>query len=106
MIRSNLRRGLLLATAGLVMSAGLTVGGQAFAAHADLKAPVAKPTTTEIDGRVWKCEGDACEGSGDGASQSLKRECKHVAAELGALKAYKSENGSLDGAAVEVCNTK
>ena len=93
---------LLAATLSLGLASGFAT--QVFAAEALLKAPVAKPLSTEIDGRVWKCEADKCEGNGDGASQSLKRECGHVAAELGALKTYSSENGKLADASV--CSTK
>ena len=102
---SSLRRGLLLATAGFVVA--FAASGQAIAgANAELKTAVAKPTSVEIDGRVWKCEAAKCEAIGDGAPQSLKRECKRVASELGALKMYSSENGKLDEAGVAACNVK
>lgn len=92
---------------GLLVAAALFgFAGTAAAAEAVLKAPVAKPITTAIDGRVWSCEGDKCTASGAGDSQPLKRECRRVAAELGALKTYKSETGSLDEAGTAVCNTK
>jgi hypothetical protein len=103
-IHTTLRRGLLLAATGFAFAAS----GQAFAAtaSAQLAAAVKAPTTTEIDGRVWTCTADKCEGAGDGSAQSLKRECKRVAAELGALKAYSSENGKVDDAGLVVCNAK
>jgi len=102
-IHSTIRRGLLLAVTGLALSAA-----QAFAAPAlaELKTPLAKPLTAEVDGRVWKCEADKCEGNGDAQPQSLKRECKRVAAELGAMKTYSSDTGKLDEAGVAVCNAK
>lgn len=104
MIHSNARGGLLLAAAGFVAA----LSGQAFAgtATAQLQAARTTPVAVEIDARLWKCEAGTCTGVGDGRAQSLKRECMHVAAELGALKAYSSENGKVEDAGLAACNAK
>ena len=57
-----------------------------------------------LDGRVWRCEGSACQASGHGRSQALGRECARVARKLGPLSAFSRDGVSLIGADLDRCN--
>lgn len=77
---------------------------QAKTAEARLVAPLAAPVRVIVDGRLWTCEADVCKGSGQGASQPLRRECARVAKAVGPIAAYRNGERSLDAAGVAACN--
>jgi hypothetical protein len=76
-------------------------------AEAVLVSAPAQAVQTVIDGRLWRCFGTGCRAqpSGAAASQSVARECRRVAAELGALSHYRTGKRVLTPAELAGCNT-
>ena len=80
------------------------VGGASAASKAILITPPAKPSARVFDGRVWHCDGSACQARGRGRSQGVVRECARVARKLGPLLAYARDGVALDEASLQHCN--
>ena len=59
-----------------------------------------------ISGVEWRCVGVDCVGKGVRRSsvESIMRECRKVAAELGPLAAYQSRGRAMTRGNLEVCN--
>ncbi len=76
--------------------------------EATLAAPLPAPVATIIDGRVWRCEGEACRGMDTAAmdSQPEARACARAAAELGAFTAYAADGASLPADKLAACNKR
>ena len=87
------------------LALSLTVAHGAFAASsATLAAPSHKPRLIVLDGRVWRCDGAACQAGGRGRSQALIRECARVARKFGPLAAYSRDGVAASGADLARCN--
>lgn len=93
------------ATAALAATAAAAAPG-AFRAEAKLATAVSAPKDVTINGVAWHCEGDACVGAAErfATLDSPVRECKKVAAELGAFTAYSTRGRELSGGTLKVCN--
>ncbi len=105
-------------------SARLGAGAAAFlllagAAHAEatlakgvtrvqLAAPLVKAIDPVIDGRIWHCEGDACQANPMPGSraQSLQRECEAAARTIGAFQTYQTGPEELAADKLARCNTQ
>jgi hypothetical protein len=76
-------------------------------AEAVLVSAPAQAVQTVIDGRLWRCLGTGCRAqpTGTAASQSVARECRRVAAELGALSHYRTGRRVFTPAELANCNT-
>lgn len=87
-----------------LMGGSAALAADSKGAEAKLAAPLAAPVRVIVDGRLWSCEGDVCKGSGQGASQPLRRECARVAKVVGPVAAYRNGERSLDAAGLAACN--
>jgi hypothetical protein len=94
------------ATAALAAGSAAAATG-AFHGEAKLANAVSAPKDVTINGVSWHCEGDTCVGEADRyLSLDLPvRECKRVAAELGAVTAYSSRGREITGGTLKVCNS-
>lgn len=74
--------------------------------EATLASPAATPATVVVDDVTWRCEGAACVGVAERRSglDSLMKECRKVAAEIGPITAYSSRGRTLSERNVAVCN--
>lgn len=85
---------------------GLPAQAAPFKGHAKLVRPLAEAKVVAVVGADWRCEGDVCIGEGkrNGGLDSLMKECRKVAMELGPLTEYRSRGRSLSQANLAVCN--
>lgn len=92
--------------ATLVCGLALAAGPQSFRGEAKLAAAVAAAKDVTIDGVAWHCEGDTCVGEAKNRAtlDSQMKECRKVAAELGALSGYRSRGRDMSSSSVEQCN--
>ena len=104
----NLR---ILGAAGalaLLASGGAFAQQSAFHGQAKLATPVSAPSKTTVNGVTWACEGDTCTGEAAHYStlDNPVRECKRVAASLGALTAYAARGREVTGGGLKACNSE
>jgi hypothetical protein len=93
-----------LLSAGLASTSAFAAPG-GFQAQAKLAAPAAAPLTATVGSAEWRCEGDACTGvSANRTLDNPVRECRKVAAQLGALAAYETHGLKLDTGDLKACN--
>lgn len=95
-------RSALAAIAALGLAAP-ALAGTTFTAN--LEEPVAERTEIIANKAIWVCEGDTCTAELNRRTPSV-RSCKQVAEEIGRLVAFISENGELDTADIDECNTR
>ena len=100
----------ILAAAGalaLLASSG-AFAQDAFRGQAKLATPVSAPIRTTVNGVTWACEGDTCVGEAAHYStlDNPVRECKRVAASLGALTAYAARGREVTGGGLKACNSE
>lgn len=98
-------RTLALSAAALAF-AGVATATSANATAFTLKldTPKAEAQQFVVDGYLWSCEGDTC-------SATIKRKkvtvrtCQKVAREIGSFVSFENENGALDAAQLDKCNS-
>jgi hypothetical protein len=101
---------LLVIAATAALAAGMAsaswAAGTAFSGDAVLAKAVDAPTDTVVDGVSWHCDGSKCAGKAERRStiDSQMKECRRVAATLGALAEYSSRGRPMSKSAVETCN--
>lgn len=85
---------------------GLPAQAAPFKGEAKLAKPVADGRVVTVVGANWRCDGDTCIGEGkrNGGLDSLMKECRKVAVELGPLTEYRSRGRALSPANIAVCN--
>lgn len=84
---------------------GLPAQAAPFKGEAKLVNPGSEKVVTVV-GADWRCDGDTCIGEGkrNGGLDSLMKECRKVAVELGPLTEYRSRGRALSAANIAVCN--
>lgn len=86
----------------------LTAQGAAAAVYrseAKLAAAPTQPVSATISGASWRCEGDACVGERTLPTlDSPMRECRKVAAALGAVVSFTSDGQKFDAGDLKSCN--
>jgi hypothetical protein len=96
---------LAAAAAGAFLFAAQADAAAVFRSEAKLASPAAQPVSATISGAAWRCEGDACVGERTIATlDSPMRECRKVAATLGALSAFTSDGQKFDAGDLKACN--
>lgn len=85
---------------------GLPAQAAPFKGQAKLVRPVSEPKVVSVVGADWRCDGDICIGEGkrNVGLDSLMKECRKVAVELGPLAEYRSRGRSLSEANIAACN--
>ena len=94
--------------AGAVFVAGTAFAqSEGFRGDATLAKPLSAPVVTTVNGVAWRCEADKCVGQADryGSLDTPLKECKKVAAAVGAFTAYASRGRVMTKGALEACNT-
>jgi hypothetical protein len=91
----------LLALAPLAASPAAAAPAAQFTAT--LKAPLAQPRQQIIDGVMWSCAGDTCQGADEG--QQLAGTCGQVVRSFGQVTAFANSSRKLADAALARCNT-
>ncbi|MCW5760943.1 hypothetical protein [Phenylobacterium sp.] len=96
-----------------IAAAAVFAGGTAFAAapgafhgEARLASAASTPRSETIEGVQWSCDGDACTGVAAHKANldGPVRECRKVAAVLGAVSAYRSGPRELTAGQIRACN--
>ena len=101
---TSLRGCLRLALLALTPRAGTpAMAAPATQLTATLKAPLAQPRQQIIDGVMWSCTGDTCQGADEG--QQLAGTCGQVVRHFGQVSAFASSSRKLADAALARCNT-
>jgi hypothetical protein len=102
----SMRKFLAATAATFVCGLAFASGPQYFHGEAKLASAVSAAKDVSIDGVDWHCEGDKCVGEAKSRStlDSQMKECRKVAAELGALSGYKSRGRDMSTGSVEQCN--
>jgi hypothetical protein len=96
---------LAAAAAGALLLAGQANAATVFRSEAKLATPAAQPLAATISGAAWRCEGDACVGERSQPTlDTPMRECRKVAAQMGALAAYTSDGQKFDAGDLKACN--
>ena len=92
-------------------AAALVFAGAAAAASANattftlkLDTPKAEAQQIVVDGYLWSCEGDTCSATLN-RKKATVRTCQKVAREIGSFASFENENGALDTAQLDKCNT-
>lgn len=103
----NLR---ILGAAGALalLASGGAFAQDAFYGQAKLATPVSAPSKTTVNGVTWACAGDTCTGEAAhyATLDNPVRECKRVAASLGALTAYAARGREVTGGGLKACNSE
>ena len=96
----------MAASAALVSGAAMAAPPAAFNGRATLATPAAPAQQAMVSGVSWTCQGADCSGVAERYSSldSRMKECKKVAAALGALSGYVSRGVEMTKGDLSVCN--
>ena len=99
-------KSLLLASALVSIAGGASAAESSRTAEAVLVAAPSQATEVVVDGRLWRCFGTGCRAQATATpiSQSIGRECRRVAAQLGEIAHYRSGKRALSSAEIATCN--
>ena len=95
-----------VAAAAALLGSAAYAAPPAFRGEATLATPAQGEKTVKISGVDWRCAGPDCVGEGARRSsiESIMKECRKVAAELGPLAAYQSRGRAMTKGNLAACN--